>query len=209
MKWTDIRVGEPHAVEYPQAEDGVASRYSGRPKVKATPAEVGVVFKREYRGEKSNGVRCTLDEPLRVWKLGAPRRELPVGHEFIAESRQVFPYDASAAEVTAERAKRYAEQDAIRAAFGRLGLPEARPGRGFDLRGDEVSIDRGVLASWLRRMDPIDAVRDAFAELGDADFADVDSWREAADRVLEEVAQGMAVTDAEMAVRCAPDPESF
>lgn len=133
-------------VEYPGGEAGQG--FMGTPRVRATVLATRVPLPDRYGGRaKTNGVRVRLEERLRV--LGGtydrPEHvELEPGHEFVVVPKSVEPLDVERAdERTADRERRYAEQDAVLAGI------EAQAGPLPTLKGDSVVFDRSALAAWL------------------------------------------------------------
>lgn len=164
-----MEAGGAAAVQYPRDEAGT-NRYSSKAIVKATPLEVGVTRERSSRAD---GVRCRLEEPLRVMS-GDPAGwgEIPVGHEFVCASADVLrAWGGPGATFTASigqarlgdeerstmRRLRYEEQDYIRERLPTLGITVA--GEKFNmageaqLKGGEVVIERGPLVELLRKLE--------------------------------------------------------
>lgn len=150
MRTPDIVIGQSYYVEWQRGEAGQG--WGTRSVVKATARETRVKFKAGYNGEKTNGVRMTLDARIRA--LGVPQPdgtlgpgELPIGYEIIAEARHLIEpnerQDVHFASRLAEREVRYDEQDAIMAALATLDGPEAT------LQGSTVTFDRNLLMGWL------------------------------------------------------------
>jgi hypothetical protein len=213
MKMDDIRAlrGEQVAVEFPRDEADVGYRYKAI--VEATVIEAPIEFDAGYGSGSRKGARLRLAESLRVIRRDG-FEELPAGHEFDSESRLIegawdkwrggrHPNDAEGA---ADRRRRYEEQDAIRAAEVRLGMPP------LVLKGGGVVVERDGLAAWLKRIDPTDLaadVIDAFVEevcrrqpwtgLGDMRKTYPAELRSAKVAAIREVEDGLAVSDAELA----------
>lgn len=226
MKMEDIRAahaaGTLVAVRFELAEYGsgrhAGSWGGGDPLVKASVVEAPVSVDKRFGGGAKKGARVRLEEAMRVVR-GAGFEELPIGHEFEVESRLIehvwgtsgiragMPDDERAA----EREARYREQDAIAAAFERLGMPQVSARHetdGFRLAGAEVVLPRALLARWLCRVDAVSIAADAITAFVEAVKAD-EPWKgfgdfsadelvEYSDRVLEEIRQGLAVSDAEL-----------
>lgn len=100
-----------------------------------------------------------------------------------------------------ERLKAYGVDLEDAPAGGRDGWLRPESGR-FTVTAD-------ALEELLRRTDPVEAARDALAFVYERSPASREDYEDARDQALEEIRQGVAVTDAELRVRCAPDPESF
>lgn len=148
MRTPDIEIGRSYYVEWQRGEAGQG--WGTRSVVKATARATRVKFKAGF-GEKSNGVRMTLDARFRAFGVPQPdgtlgEGELPVGHEVIVEARHIIEsndrLDAQCAERLAEREVRYDEQDAIETALATLGAPDAK------LQGARVEFDRHAFMLW-------------------------------------------------------------
>lgn len=216
MKKDDIIPGELYAVDPPVNEVGA---YYGRKPwlVKATVLAAGVPIDLiGGRGSRNTGSHCRLEEELRImagfYERRATTRTLPVGHEFVMRTADVdgewqSEYEES---IVAERVKRYAMLDSLDALLRGLGLPPAVGlGSGPDVNADRVQIPTAMFEAWLRRIDPREVAGDAieaFVEavcrrepwtgLQDLSAADREVAKAAA---LREIAEGLAVSDAELA----------
>jgi hypothetical protein len=225
MKMEDIRAlrGQEVAVEFPVDEAGQGYG-SSRGIVRATVVEAPHEFtEMAYagRGKTVRGARLRLAAPFRRMSGDeAGFAELPAGFEFDAQSRQVLrewggsdrfrssgsDHSPSDDEREAIRAQRYAEQDIVRERLSALGLRESTRGVGaaqgcFTLRGADVIIDRATAAEAFRRADPVRVAGEAIDEMKKA--AGPEEWEALKLDVLAEVAEGLAVSDADIE----PSPE--
>lgn len=153
-------------------------------------------------------------------------RWLPVGHEYVVRSDEVLrPWGSDARhhdeDDFAGRARIKAQWDEADALFERLGLSRRRHVRywrssgqggkseelipGYSLGTDgRARVDFDALLPWLRRIDPVEVAGDAIdhflsAVAGEGFTVPDGGVRDRAKAAtLEEVAQGVAVTDAEL-----------
>jgi hypothetical protein len=223
MRKADIKPGEMYAVKYRQD-------YGSRPAVKAEAIEVGIERDEPgRRGARKDGVRMRLCETVQVklWMGGGYEwRDIPAGTEFVAASLEVErPWEPRDEAMMLERQARREQNARVREMLLRLGL--AARGRadrvavrldgaedtpGFELTfGGRVNIDTDAFEAWLKRIDPMEVAGsaiEAFVEAvcrvepwaGLRDLAGdgrLDTFREAA---LQEMREGLAVSDAELTV---------
>lgn len=218
MQKSEMTIGEAHAVEYPAGE-AQAGRYNGSPVVKAEVLATGLERRSRYGGNaKNDGVRCRLLARVRTIE-GTGRNsdafcEREPGFEFEVASRDVHRawngwdgnrgHDDDA--MQAEREARYAAQDELRSIFERLGAPKV------ELAGDGAALAAADLLRWLKRIDPVSIAGDAIVAFreelerealadprpGAFDVLSDGQWEAARERAVQEIREGVAVTDDEI-----------
>lgn len=202
MKKQDIERDALYVVDPPTS--GENGRVWGRPpwKVKARAVAVGVP---RANSTRLDGVRLRLEEDVfrAMAYVAGGYRELRYerGHEWTAATSEVErPWDAvkDGGDIEAARRERYERTDGVVAAVSALGLAADD----YDLTSETFTMDAGAFLRWLKRIDPVSAAADALVFVNDRrPFHDESEYGEAVDAAMQELREGLRVTDAELTVR--------
>lgn len=205
MKKSELVVGEEYAVgrdlfrKYDREQtDHARCRYEGATLsggVAFTVVEAGTA---DYYRSVVAGERLTMKTAREVrlpWATFAPLRD----------------------ERRASEARRLAEAKRVEGVAADVGERLAAYGVAFGYGGwrlslssqARVSLTVDALDELLRRIDPVAAAEGVLAAVYSAHARDEEEYDAAADSALGMLRERLKVTDAELARRCAPDPESF
>lgn len=188
MKAAEIKVGEAYVVEHEYACRGKATvlEVPVVRMVRVTYAGGGGRVKPYRRDGRADGARVRIEPEGRIVDVSV--------------SKVLRPWGASVAAAEERRVDGIRRVVAVRARLAELGLPNSGLWRGERAGASlcVVQLPFEQFEAWLKRIDPVtiaeEAVREVYARPGDGD----EDFEAVLGEVLEEIRQGLAVSDEEI-----------